>query len=176
MIENLNIYVVLITILILVIIFTQLNQQKVYDKLIGGFYNGDDRFCEESEIDLFCLYLDDDVDSHGTRAGYILMKSGDNLVLNEPTTIKLTRHWSWSSDPMVPKYFDIEFNDLNDEVTEFFPNKQTLRFYPTIGKIVLFSGDTIFGVFYKSGYESELQSIMSENDENDGDNDDNDYC
>lgn len=166
MIENLNFYVVLIVILILIIIYTNLNQSKIYDKLIGGFYEADASFCAESEIDTFCMYLDDDIDSHGTRACYLLMKSGDNLIINEPATAKITQRFSWSNDSsiQIPKNFDIEFSDISDEILDFFPYKQKMKFYPKIGKIVLYLDDTVYATFYKNGINSELKSVDVDDD------------
>lgn len=162
MIENLNIYIVIITLLIIIIIYINFNQANVYNKLISGFYNADESFCEESDIDTFCIYIDDDIDSSGSRACYILMKSGDELLLNEPATLKLNQHLSWSSNPSQPRYFDVEFANISDSAVEFFPLQQTIRFYPITGKIVLYYEDTVFGVFYKSGVETELKTVLDD--------------
>lgn len=158
MITQLNFYIVIIIILVILLIFTQSSKNSIYDKLISGFYTGDSEFCEESEIDLFCLYIDDDLDINGNCAGYILMKSGDQLLLNEPTMIKLRRQWQWINNKEI--YYDIEFVDL--EENDFFPKYQTLKFCPISGKIVLFSDDIVYGVFYKSGENSEIKAVMEE--------------
>jgi hypothetical protein len=137
---------------------------QIYDKLINGFYESDDSFCSEAGIDMFCLYIDDDVDSDGNRASYILMNSNENLIINEPTIAKIVPKWEdmWFSDPNLPKLYSIEFKDLSTECADIFPANQTLRFYPTIGKIVLFDDDIITGVFYKNGIQTELKSILEE--------------
>ena len=155
------IFIIIIIIMIYMITKIQI-QSKIYNTLLSGFYNGDEKFCYESGIDTFCMYIDDNIESSSnTRGCYLLMKSGSDLILNEPIIIKLNQHWTFNNANS-PVYFDVEFKNLDDNIKEFFPNKQQLRFYPTIGKIVLFSGDIIYGVFYKSGYESELKMIAEE--------------
>lgn len=169
MIENLNIYIVVIIILIMVIIYTNLNQIKIYDKLIGGFYEADASFCIESGIESFCMFLDDKAIDCNSRACYLLMKSGDSLLINEPTTAKLTQHWSWASHPSKPQHFTIEFADISDEVNEFFPNIQNVKFYPTIGKLVLYVDDTVYATLYKNGFNSEVKDLDDDDDEDDYD-------
>ena len=163
MIANINFTYIVIVVLTILLIFSHASKCSIYDELVSGFYNGDQVFCEESEIDVFCLYLDDEVDSSGYRGGYILMKSGDDLVLNEPTNIRLTRHWNLFGKSS-PIYYDVEFTEL-DDMEDFFPKCQTLKFYPATGKIVLYSDDTIYGVFYKSGAESEMKMLMADDDD-----------
>ncbi|MGL5935629.1 MAG: hypothetical protein ACRCZI_08390 [Cetobacterium sp.] len=152
------VYCIIIVVIILVMFIHITNKNSIYDDLISGFYNGDYDFCDESGIEVFCLYIGDDMDNKGRRSGYILMQSEEDLLINEPVSIKLCRHWCFTSDVKNPKYYDVEFSDL-DEDNDFFPSKQSLRFYPNTGKIVLYSKDTIFGVLYKSGFESEAKMI-----------------
>jgi hypothetical protein len=161
MVENINIYIIIIIISI-VYIFSENTSGKIYNKLLHGFYEADTSFCEESSIDTFCIYIDDKVNEEGVFPCYILMKSDDELIINEPTTIKISQNWSWGSyDPTKPIYFDVEF-DNSEETDEIFPNKQKLRFYPNVGKIVLYNDDTVYGVLYKNGSTTELKNIQEE--------------
>ena len=142
----------------------------VYDQLINGFYEADASFCEESEIDIFSLFLDNDV-NFGTRAGYILMVRGDEFIMNEPITAKLQMHYlnwnNWSMDPTKEKVFTVEFKGTSedsafDELDDVFPSIQTLKFYPNLGKIVMFSDDTITAIMYKNGMNSEMKNIIDD--------------
>lgn len=153
-----NIYAIVIIILIIYIFFEN-TSGKIYNKLLYGFYEADESFCEESGIDTFCIYIDDKKNDDGVFPCYILMKSDDTLIINEPTTVKMTQNWSWSSDPTNPIYFDVEF-DNSEETLVIFPNYQKLRFYPNIGKIVLYNEDTVYGVLYKNGSTTELKHIQ----------------
>jgi hypothetical protein len=81
------------------------------------------------------------------------------IIINEPTTAHITSQLTWSnlsSNPAKPKYFNVKF-DIDD--SDIFPNKQSIRFYPDIGKIVLYVGDTITAVLYKNGANSEIKHI-----------------
>lgn len=158
MFENINIYIIIIIILIVYIF----GCTPKYNKLLPGFYEADISFCEESSIDTFCIYIDDKKNDDGVFPCYILMKSDDTLIINEPTTVKISQNWSWGSfDPTNPIYFDVEF-DNSEETAEIFPNQQKLRFYPNIGKIVLYNDDTVYGVLYKNGATTELKHIQDD--------------
>lgn len=176
--ENI-LYGVLVIIIIIVIyksITIGFNHVTIYDKLLNGFYESDSTFCEEAGVDMFCLYIDDDVDSKGDRAMYILMSSGESLIINEPTIGKITPRFAdrLCSNPDEPRIYTIEFKELSDECADVFPEKQTLRFYPIIGKIVMYTDDDVItGVFYKNCVQTELKSILKDqNDDNDDDDDD----
>lgn len=171
MIENLNIYIVLITILLLVIIYISINQSKLYDKLINGFYEADTSFCEESGIDTFYLYLDNDINLLGERSCYILASKDNEIIINEPIVAKLKQQWSFWSDVNI-RYFDVEFKDLSDDVIDIFPTIQTIRFYPVIGKMVIYSKDTVTAVLYKSGINTELKFVMDDDEIDDSEIDD----
>ena len=155
----------IILFILIIIIFYLVTRLNVFNKLINGFYEADISFCEESGVDAFCIYFDEDVSFSGSRACYILVKKNDNIIINEPTTAKLTLKWTelsnWSSDTTV-KYFNVEFDDISDDIDEVFPRNQTIRFYPNFGKIVLFKDDIITACLYKNGINSELKSLKNE--------------
>ena len=153
-----NIYIIIIIILLIYIFFGN-TSGKIYNKLLHGFYEADESFCEESGIDTFCIYIDDKKNDDSVFPCYILMKSDDTLIINEPTTVKISQNWSWFADPNI--IYDIEF-DNSEETSAIFPNQQKLRFYPNIGKIVLYNEDTVYGVLYKNGSTTELKHIQEE--------------
>jgi hypothetical protein len=132
---------------------------SIYDQLLNGFYEADPGFCFESGLDMFYLYLNNDVSMLGARSCYILASREGEIIINEPTTAHITSQLTWSnlsSNPAKPKYFNVKF-DIDD--SDIFPNKQSIRFYPDIGKIVLYVGDTITAVLYKNGANSEIKHI-----------------
>jgi hypothetical protein len=47
---------------------------SIYDQLLNGFYEADPGFCFESGLDMFYLYLNNDVSMLGARSCYILEK------------------------------------------------------------------------------------------------------
>jgi len=149
---------------------------SIYDQLLNGFYEADPDFCEEAGLDMFCLYLNNDVNILGARSCYILASKDDEIIINEPTTAHITSQWTWSwfSDPTKPKYFNVKFDfDIDSDI---FPNEQCIRFYPDIGKLVLYTDDTITAVLYKNGAYSELKHCSDKDDtSNDTSNDTNNY-
>lgn len=162
-----NLFAVIV-ILVLYIFYTSYsnNSQQYSDmnKLINGFYEADSSFCIESGLDMFCLYLDEDMDYYGNRACYILAKKDGEIIINEPTVANLKYNPKlFDYDISSPKYFDIKFKDLDEECEEDFPSDQKIRFYPSIGKIVMYYDDTITSVLYKNPVNTELKSLIKEN-------------
>jgi hypothetical protein len=162
-----NVTSIIAIILLIYIIYHGNNKASLYTKLLNGFYEADSGFCEESGISIFAFYLADESDVDGNKAAYILVERDGVLLINEPVVAKVSLKWSMWSNLMdtvsSPKYFSIEFKDLSPECIEVFPRHQTIRFYPTIGKIVLFVNNTITAVLYKNPINTELKSIVNEN-------------
>lgn len=161
MITYINFLITIIVLLLICIIY--ITSTNIYDKLLNGFYEADSSFCEESGIDMFCIYFDGDISSNGSRACYILAKKDDEIIINEPTVAKITSQWGNDSDPTSVKYFNVLFEDIGEEIEEVFPKKQVIRFYPNLGKIVLFDENVITACLYKNGINSELKTLMEKN-------------
>lgn len=159
---NVNFWIGIITIYIILITLVCSRQVIIYDQMINGFYDADSSFCEESGIDMFSLFLDNDV--YGST-GYILMTKNGDFILNDPVTIKLYMHqlnWNnWTLDPTKEKVFTIEFTGIDEDLEDIFPKKQLLKFYPILGKIVMYNKDTITAVMYKSGINSEIKNTIN---------------
>lgn len=154
-----------IIILILVLWINNLSYQSyVIKKSLGGFWEADASFCEESDLDMFCIYFDKTTDFSNNRACYVLAKRGDDIVLNEPTTANITLNWAalnnWSSDLEAPKFLTITFKEISDECADEFPPKQYMRYYPICNKIVMYYGDTITAVLYKNAVNTELNELQ----------------
>src|SRR6185369_706032 len=147
---NSNAILIVICIYLLYLSF----KPSIYDQLLNGFYEADPDFCDEAGIDMFYLYLNNDATIWGDRSCYILASIDDEIIINEPTTAHITSQLTWSnfsSNLTTPKYFNVKF-DIDD--SDIFPSEQKIRFYPSIGKIVLYTGDTITAVLYKNGANS----------------------
>jgi hypothetical protein len=134
---------------------------SVYDQLLNGFYEADPGFCEEAGLDAFYLYINSDTNIWGARSCYILASKDDEIIINEPTTAHITSQCilsNFSSSLTKPRYYNIKFDSFDNE-SDIFPCEQNIRFYPNTGKMVLYTGDTITAVLYKSGVSSELEHI-----------------
>lgn len=165
-------YSVFVIVIIIILYINSIRyQNKILHKLVNGFYEADTSFCNESGIDMFCIYFDEDVDMFGNRASYILAKKDNEVIINEPTVVNLKLQWrninNWSKNISVPKYFNVNFKTISDDCIEIFPQRQEMRFYSAIGKLVLYAGDTITAVLYKNPVNTELKSILTEENNND---------
>ncbi len=159
-----RIYATLILIIIIWIIHIHY-QSHILHNLLSGFWEADSSFCEESDLSMFCLYLDEDYSIFGSRACYILATQDDAIILNEPTIARISLEWLRPDNMNLyinsPKYFNISFQDINEEAIGVFPKIQTIRFYPSCCKMVLYHDDVITAVLYKNPVNSELKSIIN---------------
>ncbi len=141
-------------------------QSHILHNLLSGFWEASTSFCEESGLDMFCLYLDGDYDMFGSRACYILASQDGAIVLNEPTVADISFQWIAPSNVYLgidaPKYFTISFKNISSDAVDIFPRYQQIRFYPVCNKLVLYYDDTITAVLYKNPINTELKSIMEE--------------
>ncbi len=162
-------YGLIILAIIIVIFYNNMCYKvSIIHKLLSGFWEASSDFCDDAGIDMLCIYFDEE--TYTNRACYILMKADDNIVINEPTLAKISFNWldyrNWTSFEDA-KYLTIKFQNISEDIEETFPKCQQMRFYPVCGKIVLYYNDTITAVLYKNPVNSELQSIIKENQESD---------
>ena len=160
---DIRIWIGLIVLHIILVTIECARHVSIYDQMINGFYEADSSFCKESGLDMFSLFLDSD-SNYGSRAGYILMVKDGDFIMNDPVTINLCMYYSswnnWCLDPTKEKTFTIEINDINENLVDLedvFPMKQTLKFYPMLGKIVMYNEDIVTAVLYKSGINTEIK-------------------
>lgn len=151
---KLFIYIILIIILIWYLPIFQTN--KISQELLHGFYIGDSSFIAEAGLSNLMLYLDN-------KTGHIfLQKSGGEIMLND------TFDWNISSDISQnlnadineKRIFTIYFKEIESDA---FPTKQTLEFYPAVGKIILRQKNTVFAVLYKDSVASEIKNLIPDN-------------
>lgn len=156
----------LLIVAVVVYVALMIQHASYIQSIIGGFWEAEESFCQESEVDMFCIYFDKDVDVMGNRAAYVIAKKDEQIILNEPTKAKITMNngaWAnWGVGLESPKYLSIKFAEINEECQDVFPLRQTMRLYPSIGKMVLYSGDTITAVLYKNSVNTELRDLMAE--------------
>lgn len=127
---------------------------KMVRKLINGFYVADHMFCNESNIDLMCIYLDD-------GDGYIIIRGqSGKILLNTSFKYNLYRATGMTAALTDAFIYRIEFSDI--ECTDFFPLIQYLEFMPTTQRIKLFDKDSqvIYGVLYKNNSATDMQSLI----------------
>lgn len=152
---------IIIIILILLIGYLFITRVNIFDRLVNGFYEADASFCQEADLDAFCLYIDDETTGSGSRSCYILAKKGADIIINEPCSVKLNLTWGNAYNAH-EKHFTAEFIGLSADCAEVFPKKQQLKFYPQIGKIVLYDHDTITYCGYKNALNTEMKSVVND--------------
>jgi hypothetical protein len=128
--------------------------------VLSGFWYADEEFCEQCEIDTFMIYLGSPSWFSRSRGAYVLMVKGESVLVNHPCTVSLQCNWrvsNWSIG-MNPKYFSLKFSETPPQL----PKTVILKMYPQENKMVLRDSDTIYGIFYKDGSQSELVSMLDE--------------
>jgi hypothetical protein len=152
--NNKNVAFVVIFIILLWVIINIRCVSSMNDNLLTGFWKADPDFLDDSDLSSFVLYFAPS-DWIGHRACYILAEKEDELVINEPCSVKITEPLSSSSlsISLDTKSYTVLFTDLE---TEEFPKKQNMVFNPNSGKIILSKGDVIYGVFFKDSYLTDM--------------------
>lgn len=148
--DNKTAVFILIFVIILWFVVNARCTSAMYNNLLSGFWKADSDFLNEAELSSFVIYFAPP-NWKGDRACYILAEKNDELVINEPCSVKLSESWeigNWSTE-LNTKAYTVTFGDLE---TNDFPKKQNMIFNPNSGKIVLSKADTIYGVFFKDSY------------------------
>lgn len=148
-----KLFISIILIIILIWYLPIFQTNKISQGLLHGFYIGDESFMAEAGLSNLILYLDN-------KTGHIFLeKSGGEIMLND------TFNWNISTDIgqnlnanlNQKRIFTIHFKGIDSEA---FPEKQTLEFYPAVGKIILRQKKTVFAVLYKDSAASEVKNLI----------------
>ena len=166
---------IIILIIILIWYYNVYYNMKNTKNMLYGFWEADENFCKEAGLDLFHIYFDDP--SKNSEIGcYLLAQKNGEIIINDPVTCHININCSylnnWRINNAVPKFCTVYFNDID---YEFFPNYQELRLYILCGKMVLYTGDTITGVFYKNLINTELKFIKDDTKNNNENQDNQDF-
>lgn len=137
------------------------------ENLIYGFWQAHPAFCDEANIDMFCIYLEP-----GSRnMCWILIVSKNDIITNHFTTYSISSKWwsvsNWSSNINTPKDFEITFKELPNNMKHEFPLIQNIKFYMSNNKLILSKGKRVYFVGYKDSKISDLIDIESINTKND---------
>ncbi len=169
---ELNITHVIGVVVIIVLLLVMIENSRVQSDL-PGFWFAPDSFLQESGADSMILYMSP-APFMGTREAYLIVQQGDELLVNESFPVSTPICWGAVSSwlPLQEKYITFNTPELNSKIP------QNLTMTHTPGKIILYSEDTIYGVFYKDGELSDkaVQEYFSASvtGDNAGDTDDSD--
>lgn len=128
-------------------------------QLICGFWQAHPMFCDEAGVDMFCIYLEP-----GSRnICWILMIAGNDIIANHFTTYSIKSNWlsinNWASDISDPKYFEITFKELPNNMKKEFPLIQDIKFYIHMNKLILSKNKKVYFVGYKDSKISDLIDV-----------------
>lgn len=132
--------------------------RSIESSLLTGFWKADARFTQESGLITMIIYLGEP-SIVGTRKGYIIAANDAGLILNNPINISFGGGYSLSPFMCTYKEYDINIDWIDEDQPSYFPSRQTLYFYPNLGKLILAHGTEIKAILYKDG------SLMDTNSE-----------
>lgn len=150
--------IIICCILILTLILV-LNTRHIESNLMCGFWKGDAEFCEQAGLEFFLLKIGENSLLSSVRSGYILAKTSDGLIMNNPIELYLSGGKSvkpWLTDC---RSYVVDFDWLGESGYDFFPNTQELHYYPEYGKIVLCDIDQVYAILFK---DSGMTSIAAD--------------
>jgi hypothetical protein len=147
-----------ILVILAVVWFLYINQ---ISNLLDGFWEADKDFCNECDLDMFCVYFGNK-DFWGKRGGYVFASKQNNIKLNEPVTMTITPEYLVSPLITGVKTYDVIFKGISEDVVEVFPARQKIKLYPACGKLILYYKNTITAVLYKNCANSEIKNISQD--------------
>jgi hypothetical protein len=154
-------YLVLAIVVIILICGSYRGGQNAADmELMSGFWESSREFNEESGLQMFTFYIGEKRD--GEYPSYLLMiEAGDeqNILINEPTSFKITESYKNRFYRNGFKQFYLKFNNLESSLI---PSVVSMKFYPQTCKIVISDSTQIYAVFFKNPVLSELEQINKE--------------
>jgi hypothetical protein len=143
---------------------------------LRGFWNAPADFCAEAGLTMFVMFIGDPVGINvWRRRGYLLMRSSDGYLLNNPAEFTIRPHAStimafpFATNAKVSRKFALTIHWIGlaeeEDVPEF-PRELTLIYYPMNRKIILEAPDadesstgtnmSVFAAFYKDGQASDV--------------------
>ena len=128
--------------------------------ILKGFWKGGSDFCNESELDLFLLYIGEGVNN---IPGYILAKNNEGIIINNQVNFILRENFSINTITRSFIEYDIIIDWIDNDGYDFFPSKQKMYYYPCNGKIVLISDNETKAVLYKDNDTTDLSNKLTEN-------------
>lgn len=132
--------------------------------LMKGFWRADVEFCKKAELEMFLLYLGDNVSYTGNlRHGYLLAANSQGIILNNPIKLSLSGGKNLLPGIATCKKYNATIDWLDtplDDPTAF-PTEFQVEYYPRHGKLVLYRDDEVLASLWKDCQMSALESDES---------------
>ncbi len=129
------------------------------DNLLKGFWRADADFCDRAELEMFVLYLGDNVGYiNHCRNGYILAANQQGIILNNPIKLTLSGNVNILPGMARSKNYNayIDWQESPPEDPETFPSEFSATYYPRHGKLVLYRDDEVLASLWKDCQMSAL--------------------
>ena len=151
-------------IIIFALILLSFNSRIAEDNIMKGFWNADASFCKKAELDMFVLYLGDNVSYGGnSRHGYLLASNEHGIILNNPIRMSFSGAVNILPGLASCKKYDvsIDWKDTPPADSRAFPTNCKACYYPRYGKLVFYEDDQIIVSLWKDNQMSSLVSTES---------------
>ena len=161
-------------IIIFTLVLLAFNNRSIEGNLMKGFWCADASFCKKAELDMFVLYLGDNVSHVGnSRHGYLLASNENGIILNNP--ICMTFSGSMNILGMSSREYNvtIDWKDSPPTDEKAFPTNCQACFYPKYGKLVFYDQNQVIVSLWKDNQMSSLSAdeelhpghVVEENDD-----------
>lgn len=149
------------SIIIFMLVLMTFMSRATEDSYLKGFWRADADFCDRAELEMFVLYLGDNVGyvKH-CRNGYILAANQQGIILNNP--IKITLSGNINIMPGIAKRknynANIDWMESAPDDPDTFPSEFQATYYPKYSKLVLYQGNEVLASLWKDCQMSAMTS------------------
>lgn len=153
-------YIIGSIIIFMIVIMTFMSRASE-DALLKGFWRADADFCDRAELEMFVLYLGDNIGYiRHCRNGYILAANQQGIILNNPIKIILSGNINIMPGISTSKNYNANIDWLESPLddSETFPSEFQLTYYPRYGKLILYRGDEVLASLWKDCQMSAMSS------------------
>ena len=148
-------------IIIFMLVLMSFNSRVSEDTLLKGFWRADAEFCTQAELEMFVLYLGDNVSYlRHRRNGYLLAANEYGIILNNPIELSLSGNINLVPGIAKVKNYDgfIDWQESPPEDENAFPDEFQVAYYPQCGKLVLHKDNEVLVSLWKDCHMSAMTS------------------
>lgn len=155
-IPNANVLYIIGALIVFTIVLIYLTKKYVYDANLKGFWKADPEFCKKAELEMFMLYLGDNISQIGhKRNSYWLAATDSGVILNNPAKLSFSASMSHSYD------VSIDWLDSPPDDENAFPTECSLVYYPKYSKLVFYQNDEVLVILWKDNQMSSVAASES---------------
>jgi hypothetical protein len=165
MLQTALVIVIIGLFLLVAVIF---NSRSNEDCMLKGFWRAGSAFLRRTELKLLLMCLGDDESNwwqlhSSTRSGYILMVNDNGILINTPVKLHLSSGKSLNPTLTDERDYNVEIEWSVGGPYEFFPNQQSMKYYPELGKLVFYLNDKVYAEFYRDNETTDVNNMLPAN-------------